>query len=383
MRSIYLDYNASTPLAPCAQEAMLPYLADRFADPHAEHAPGRAVYQAIEDARTVVAQSIGASASEVVWTSGATESCNLALHGLLGQHLRNGRTPHVIVSSVDHAAVQGPVRYLESIGAEATVVPCDHDGVIAPDSVLDALRPNTRLVSVVHANDEVGAVQPIQEIAALCHDEGVLVHTDAAQSFGKLRVSVEELGVDLLSLSAHKAYGPKGCGALYVRSGIGLEPMLQGDPHEGGLRAGMPNVAGVVGFAAAARLAATSLEEAAPRLASLRDRLETGLLNKVGDGRVYGPTTDDRLPNTLCIALPGVAASDLLTAVPELSATACASVAPGMGEHGVSLSSTLRSIEALPAEAAGAIRLSVGWYTSEDDIAQAADALAEAWRQTV
>ena len=360
---------------------MIPYLADRFADPSSEHAPGRAVGQAIEDARTRIAQTIEANPDEIYWTSGATESCNLALHGVLGRSTHNNERPHVIVSAVDHAAVQGPARYLASIGAELSIVPCDEEGFVYTDDVLDALRPNTRLVSIVHANDELGAIQPIAEIAAACHDEGVLMHVDAAQSYGKTPVSVAELGVDLLSLSAHKVYGPKGVGALYARRGIGLEPLLHGDGHEGGLRSGMPNVAGAVGFAASAQVACASLDDASQRMASLRDSLSQRLLEGAGDGRLYGPEDDDRLPNTLCIALPGVSASDLLTSVPELSASPCAGGSLGaVNGGGVSLSSTLKAIGADPKEAAGAIRLSVGWYTDEEEVSLAADALVEAWR---
>ena len=382
MRSIYLDYNATTPLAPVAQEAMIPYLSDRFADPLSDHSQGRAVNEALEDARTRVARAIGAGAEEVFWTSGATEACNLALRGMIEPLARSGEKPHLIVSAVDHAAVQGPARFLASIGAELTVVGCDKAGRVDPQEVLDALRPDTRLVSIVHANDELGTLQPIQGIAAACREEGVLFHTDAAQSFGKTPIDVEKLGVDLLSLSAHKAYGPKGVGALYVRNGVRLEPQLHGDGHEAGLRGGMPNVSGIVGFGAAAKVAAENLDESANRSSLLRDRLEERLLSGAEEGVVYGPEearTDDpiRLPNTLCNALPGASASDLLSAVPELSAAPCAS---RFGDS-VSLSGSLRAIGADEDEAVGALRLSVGWYTDPEEIDRASDALLAAWEQ--
>ena len=380
MRSIYLDYNATTPLAPAVQEAMLPYLANRFGDPMSSHTSGRAAHEALEDARARVAVAIRASSDEIVWTSSGTESCNLALRGLIEPVIRAGERPHLIVSAVDHAAVQGPARFLASIGAELTVVPCNSEGSIAVEGVLAALRPNTRLVSITHANDEIGTVQPIAKIAAACRDEGVLFHTDASQSFGKLDVFVDELGVDLLSLSAHKTYGPKGVGAIYVRRGVGLEPLLYGDGQEGGLRSGTLNVGGVVGLGHAAKLAAESVGDSAPRLASLRDRLSDRLLDGAEGACVFG-ATENRLPNTLCVALPEVPATELLAAVPELSATACASCVQQGDTPRVSLSSTLRAIGADPIEAIGAIRLSIGWYTDEAEIDHAADALLEAWRQ--
>lgn len=358
---------------------MLPYLSDRFADPLSDHVSGRAINEALEDSRALVAQAINAKASEVIWTSGATEACNLALRGLIESTTRaaitSGEKPHLIVSSLDHAAVQGPARYLASIGAELTIVPCDQTGIVNPAAIYDALQPNTRLVSIVHANEEIGAIQPLGEIAAMCHNEGVLVHTDAAQSFGKTAVDVESLDVDLMSLSAHKAYGPKGVGALYVRSGIGLEPMLYGDGQENGWRSGMPNVAGIVGFGAAATVASKTLEQSASHQREMRDLLAERLFAGMEEGRIFGLDATERLPNTLCFALPAVSASEVLSAVPEVSATPCSG---GWGSE-VSLSSTMQAIDASVDEAAGAIRFSVGWYTNEQEIEQAADALLDAW----
>ena len=364
-----------------AQEAMIPYLTDQFADPSGEYQSARSVAQAIEDARTHLAQAIRAQPHEIVWTSCATESCNLALRGILDPGRHASALPHVVVSSLDHAAVQGPARYLATLGVELTVVPCNSDGLIDQKSVLDALQPNTQLVSIIHANDEIGSIQPIAEIAAACRDQAVLVHTDATQSFGKIPVSVETLGVDLLSLSSHKCYGPKGVGALYVRQGVSLEPLIHGGQQEGGIRSGMPNVAGIVGFGAAARLAASSLDESAARMADLRDRLSDKLCEAIPGSVVFGPTSRHRLPNTLCIALPGVVASNVLAAVPELSATACAG--GELAYERISISSTLRAIGAEPMEASGAMRLSVGWYSDEQEIDTAAEALIEAWQMQV
>lgn len=381
VRSIYLDYNATTPLAPAAQEAMLPYLADRYADPAGEHLAGRAVNEALEDARTRVAAVLGAAADEIVWTSGGTEASNLALRGLIEPTLRAGESPHLIVSAVDHSAVQGPARFLARCGAELTVLPVNDQGLVDPEEVASALKPSTRLVSVVHANEEIGAVQPIADIAALCRREGVLIHTDATQTLGDRALGVTELDVDLMSLSAHKAYGPKGVGALYVRRGVGLEAQLWGDGAEMGQRAGTPNVAGVVGFGAAAGVAEAGRADATQRLAGLRARLAERLLSGAAGARQYGPADPaHRLAGTLCVALPGVIASDLLSAVPELCASPCAGGGPGAPP---TLSPTLTALGADPHEASGAIRLSVGWYTTEDEIDNAADALLAAWEQLV
>jgi cysteine desulfurase len=378
VRSIYLDYNATTPIAPAAQEAMLPYMADRFADPLGVHSAGRAVAEAIEDARSRLAAAIGAAADEIIWTSSATEASKLALRGLIEPALRAGETPHLIVSAVDHAAVQGPARFLARLGAELTVVPVDKRGLVSPDAIAAALRPTTRLVSIVHANEEVGAVQPIAAIAAVCRREGVLLHTDAAQSLAKLPIDVCQLDIDLMSLSAHKSYGPKGVGALYLRRGVGVEPLLWGAGHEAGQRAGMPNVAGIVGFGAIVGYAQQTLGPSAARVAALCDRLELRLQDGAPGSHVYGPASAARLAGTLCISLPGVIATEILAAVPELCATPCAG--GGLG-NAITLSPTLRAIGADPAEAAGAIRLSLGWYTDEDEIELAADALLAAWEQ--
>lgn len=377
MRSIYLDYNATTPLAPAAQEAMLPYLADRFADPSSQHAPGRAVGEAVEDARVRLAAVLGAESDEIVFTSGSTESSNFALRGLIEPALRAGESVHLVVSAVDHAAVQGPARFLSRLGAELTVLPVGERGIVDPQAVADALRPETRLVSVVHANDELGAIQPIAQIAAICQSEGVLLHTDASQTLGKRSLDVGELGVDLMSLCSHKAYGPKGVGALYVRRGVRLEPQIWGDRQELGQRAGTPNVAGIVGFATAASLADASREASEERMGYLREKLAGRLLDEAPDSAAFGPGDAFRTAGTLCIALPGVGASDLLTAAPDVCAAACAGALDDAG----AISPALKAIGAPAPLACGAIRLSVGWYTDEADIDAAADAILEGWER--
>lgn len=379
MRTIYLDYNATTPLAPAAQEAMLPYLADRFADPRGDYAAGQSVREAIEDARTRVASAVGAAPDEIVWTSGGTEASNLALRGLIEPAIRAGDTPHLIVSAVDHPAVLGPARFLERCGAELTIVPVDSQGCVDPVAIAEALRPTTRLVSIVHANEEIGSIQPLAQIATLCRQEGVLIHTDASQTLGKVPINVAELDVDLLSVSSHKTYGPKGVGALYVRRGVGLESQLWGDGQEEGQRAGMQNIAGVIGFGAIAAVAEATREQATRRMADLRDRLADRLIAESVEVTQYGPCDNaNRLASTLCIAMPGVIATDLLSATPEVCAMACSG---GGFDQGVALSSTLRAIGADHNQAAGAVRLSVGWYTDQAEVDAAADALLSAWEQ--
>lgn len=374
MRWIYLDYNATTPLAPAAQEAMLPYLADRYADPHAEHTPGRVVAEALDDARTRIAQAIAATPDEIQWTSGGTESSTRALRGIVEPALRRDEPAHLVVSAVEPASVIGTARFLASIGAELTVVPVDEAGLVSVDDVLAALRPDTRLVSVCVANDEIGVCQPVAAIAEACRNEGVLTHTDASQGLGKLPIDVGTLGVDLLSLSAHKAYGPKGVGALYARRDAPLEPELIDDSHRA---PGMPNVPGIVGFGASASIAAAAVEEASVQMQTLRDELAERIREGCPEAIVYQGPAGRQLCNTLCVSLPGVMASDLLSSAAEVTAQACAT-----GERArVTLSPTLQAIGANPQEAAGAVRLSLGWYTDADEIERAADALLAAWDQ--
>ena len=226
MRQIYLDYNATTPIAPRARDAMKPFLGEYFGNPSSNHYVGRICREAIEDARGHVAALIGADREEIIFTSGGTESNNLALQGLL---LQNGPSAdgHLVISAMEHPAVSQPAEYLNDMGYGLTVVGCDEHGIVDPDDVGNALRPDTCLVSIMHANNEIGSVQPIREIAAICHERGVLVHTDAAQSIGKIRAKVDELGVDLLSIAGHKVYAPKGIGALFVRQTVDLAPVLR------------------------------------------------------------------------------------------------------------------------------------------------------------
>lgn len=360
MRPIYLDHNATTPLAPPAQEAMLPFLADQYGHPFADHMLGRAAAQAIEDARARVAAAIGAASDEVYFCSGATESCHAALAM---------RPRWAVTTAVDHHAVRDA-----PCGEDLVVVSVPPSGVAAAEAVADAAVDGETLVSVVHANNEVGLVQPVSDVATLLEGRGVLLHTDASQSFGKVPVDVGELGVDLLTLTAHKCYGPKGVGALYVRAGCGVGPPRA---RGGLLGPGTPDVAAIAGFGAAAELAARCVTESAARMAGMTQRLVDELRSGVGEELVVWGEGFERLPNTVAVALPGVSAESLLAACPELCATPLASGAGG----GVSLCPTLRAMGAEPERAKGSVRLSVGWHTEPGDVTRAAGLLVDAWER--
>ena len=259
VRQIYLDYNATTPVAESVAKAMWPFLTEYFGNPSSGHAMGRICHEAIEDARGHVAALLGADRDEIVFTSGGTESNNLAIKGIL---LRDhpAADGHLVISAVEHPAVAQVAEHLMRLGYAVTVVACDSHALVDPDDVRKAIRSDTRLVSIMHANNEVGSVQMLREIAAICHERGVLLHTDAAQSVGKVRTKVDELDVDLLSVAGHKMYAPKGIGALFVRQTVDLEPVFHGAGHEKGLRPGTENVPHIVGLGAAAQAVAKHME---------------------------------------------------------------------------------------------------------------------------
>lgn len=374
MRTVYLDYNATTPLAPAVQEAMLPFLTEHFGSPSASHALGRAAYEAVEDARTRVAGLLGANRNEIVFTSGGAESNNLALWGVALSRAPCA-TGHIVISAVEHSSVFATAQFLESLGYGLTVVACDRQGIVDPRGVEAAIRSDTVLVSVMHANDEIGAIQPIDRIADVCHARGLLLHTDAVQSVGKIVTHVADLGVDMLSLSGHKMYAPKGVGALYARRGIALEPLIHGAGHEGGLRGGTQNVANIVALGHACSLAERHMSEAGDRMCALRDRLAGHLLEAVGPGLTVNAAEALRLPNTLSVNFPDANGRRLLSRLPEL----CASTAAAGNDQPENLCPTLAAIGLPPGVAQGTIRLSLGWYTSKEDVDRAANLLLTAW----
>jgi cysteine desulfurase len=375
MRRIYLDYNATTPVAAGVGQAMQPFFSELFGNPSSAHAAGRIAFEAIEDARGHVAGLVGADAEEIVFTSGGTEANNLAIQGvfLRSAPLLEG---HLIISALEHPAVSAPAAFLEQLGIDVTIVACDRQGVVDPDDVRRAIRPDTRLVSIMHANNEIGTIQPLQEIAAHCHRTGVLLHTDAAQSVGKIRVHVDELDVDLLTIAGHKMYAPKGVGALFVRQSAALRPVLHGAGHERGLRPGTENVPYLVALGTAASLFSDrKLTHITATLVERRDRLEGLLQEALGDELTVNGAAAPRLPNTLNVNFPRVSGAELLARVPEI----CASTGAACHGSETARSATLAAIRLPPQVARGTIRLSVGWNTTVEEVDRAASLLVGAW----
>jgi cysteine desulfurase len=374
MRQLYFDYNATTPIAPAVQQAMLPFLGEQFGNPSSSHGLGRAAHEAIEDAREYLSALLGCDPEELVFTAGGTESNNLAIKGLAFRHGISAGG-HLVISAIEHPSVVEPARFLESLGFDVTLVPVTGQGVVQPAAVHEAIRPDTLLVSVMLANNEIGTLQPLKQIAEICHAAGVPLHTDAAQAVGKIRVNVDELEIDLLTVAGHKMYAAKGVGALYIRQGTVLEPLLHGAGHEAGLRAGTENVAGIAGLGAATSLAAKSLDESVERIEAQRDRLLALLRTGVGEGFVVHGERARRLPNTLSASFPGVAGHEVLARLPEL----CASTGSACHSETQNISPTLAAMGVTSESARGTIRLSLGWYTTDDDIDRAASALLGAW----
>ena len=366
----YLDNAATTRLHPEARAAM-ERAADSFANPSSVHRPGREARKALDAARAKAAGVLGAAPEEICFLSGATEADNLAV---LGTARRRGAPGHLVTTAVEHSAVLEPCRHLRANGWTLDVVSCDAAGRVAPDAVAAALRPDTALVSVMLANNETGTLQPVREIAALCRARGVTVHCDAAQAGGKLRVRPDDLGVDLLTLSAHKMHGPRGAGLLWVRAGVALQPLLFGGGHEGGLRAGTENVVAAAGFAAALEVAERDLDENVARMERLRGRLREGLASIPGL-KVNGHDTE-RLPSVLSVSIPDVEAEAAVllldgkrVCVSSGSACMAASVEP---------SHVLRAMGIPDALARGTLRLSVAADTTDDDVAKALEAIPDA-----
>jgi len=376
MAPICLDYNATTPVAPEVAAAMLPYLREHFGNPSSSHVYGQRTREAVARARSEVAALIGAAPSELVVTSCATEANNLAILGV-ARALR-GRGRHLITSAVEHPAVARPMAHLADEGWDVSVLEVDGHGRVSPSDLAAALRDDTVLVSIMHANNEVGTLQPIAELAALAHARGALFHTDAAQSVGKVPVDVTALGVDLLTLAGHKFYAPKGVGALLVRAGTPVAPIQFGAGHEGGLRPGTENVPHIVGLGAAAVLAQQHLPTIGDRLRRQRDALHARLDSEI-PGLALNGDLDERLPNTLNLSFPGVSGRDLLARTPEIAA----SVGSACHEEADAVSGVLGAMGVSPERARGAVRLSLGAPTTDDDISQAADAHVAAWRALV
>ena len=369
--AIYLDHNATTPIAPEVLDAMRPYLEDRFGNPSSAHRYGAVAHRAVEGARAQVAALLGCEPDGIVFTASGSEADNLAIKGVALGLLGEG--DHIITSAIEHPAVLGACRYLERrLGYRLTILPVDGFGTVDPEDVRRATEPGTVLVSVMHANNEVGTLEPIAEIAGVAREHRIACHTDAAQSVGKVPVDVDELAVDLLTLTGHKLYAPKGVGALYVRPGTQLDSLIHGAGHEHGLRAGTENVPYIVGLGAACALAAERLRAGAPdRIRGLRDRLHAALRSTV-PGLALNGHPEQRLPNTLNVSFPNQDGEGLLARTPSVAAATGSACHSGRTEP-----STVLTAMGLDAQRAlGAVRLSLGHDTTAADIDAAAPALA-------
>jgi cysteine desulfurase len=363
MRRIYMDHAATTPIHPEVTEAMLPFLEERFGNPSSIYGEGREARKALEAARSEVAEALGAEPMEICFTSGGTEADNLAVVGTARANRERG--DHIITNVIEHHAVLEPCHFLEKEGFGVTYLPVDGDGLVDPDEVRKAINPSTILVSIMHANNEIGTIQPVEEVSAICREASVYLHTDAVQTAGALNADVNGLGVDMLSLSAHKLYGPKGTGCLYIRKGTELQSILLGGGQERGMRSGTENVAGIVGFGTAMRLAAREWEERSEHLRPLRDRLIDGILERIPHTRLNGHR-EHRLPNNInvlfsyiegeaiCLKLDflGIAAS---------TGSACSSVS-GEASH------VLLALGIPQEEAHGSLRLTLGRENTQDDV---------------
>ena len=367
---IYLDYNASTPLDDFAREAMLPYLGRSFGNPSSSHAAGRPLREAIEKARVQVAELLGASPEEIIFNSGGTEGCNHVIKGVA--YALRDRGKHIITTAIEHAAVRNPCRFLEEQGYEITYVDVDANGLVDPESVAHEVRPDTILISIMHANNEVGTIQPIAEIAEVASEGGVLMFTDAAQSCGKIETRVDRLGVDFLTVAGHKLYATQGIGALYIRRGVTLEPLYHGAGHQQGRRSGTEPTALIVGLGAAAEVAAQ--HDGSARLSALRDRLYEGLRRALGDVVVLLGHPTQRLPNTLCVGFRDRIGAEVLAACPEICASTGAACHSGRRER----SATLAAMNVPEDIAFGAVRFSVGRHTTEQEIDSAVGQLVAA-----
>ncbi len=364
MDPIYLDYNATTPIDPRVGEAMIPFIRKHYGNPSSSHVLGVATRQAVDRARKQVAELLGCGIEEVIFTSGGSESNNYAIKGIAWA--RRDRGNHIVTSAIEHPAVIEVCRYLEEHGFSVTYLPVDADGLVSVADLEASLTPRTILVSIMHANNEVGSIQPIAEMAAITRARGIAFHTDCAQAVGKVPVRVDDLGVDLLSVAGHKLYAPKGIGALYVRSGTRLEKLVHGADHEMNWRAGTENVLEIVGLGEACRLVREDLDEEMPRLATLRNKLEHSLRERYPDLRFNGHS-EKRLPNTASISFPSLEANTILS---ELTGVAASAGAACHSDH-VDVSAVLTAMNVPLEYAMGTLRFSVGRFTTEQEIDRA------------
>jgi cysteine desulfurase len=371
---IYLDHAATTPLDPEVLDVMLPYFGEVYGNPSSLYAPGRKARAAVDDARDAVARVLGCESRELIFTSGGSESDNLAIRGVASRNRERGN--HIVCSQVEHHAVLHTCQDLERHGFDVTYLPVDAEARVRPADLAEALRPETILVSVMTGNNEVGTLEPVRELAALTHEKSTAYfHTDAVQAFGKVPVRVDDLGVDLLSISAHKIYGPKGVGCLYVRMGTKIEPLITGGGHERNRRAGTENVAGIVGLAKAVEVAARDFDRDSARLREVRDRLTGGLVSSVAGVRITGDPTQ-RLPHHASFVIDDVEGDSLLMRLDREGVYASSGSACTSGS--LEPSHVLLAMGISPEEALSSLRLTVGKRTTEADVDAAVEVIQEA-----
>jgi len=368
-----MDHSATTPVAPEVLQAMLPYLSDKFGNASSLHSFGQEAKEALEESREKVAKLLAANPEEIIFTSGGTESDNLALKGIARRNKDKGK--HIITTSVEHPAILETCKKLEKEGFAVTYLPVTREGLVDLAALEAAIRPDTILISVMHANNEVGTIQPLEEIGQLAAERDIYLHTDAVQSVGKIPTDVNALGVDLLSLSAHKLYGPKGVGALYIRKGTRLENIMQGGGHERGLRSGTENVAGIVGLAKAAELCSESMASEGQRLTELRDRLAGLVLEKVKDAWING-TMKRRLPGSLNFGFSYVEGESMLLFLD--SKGIAVSTGSACSSHKLQPSHVLLSLGLRPEKCHGSLRITMGRSNTTDEVDYVAQSIAEA-----
>jgi cysteine desulfurase len=363
MKKIYLDYAATTPTDPEVVKAMLPYFGESFGNPSSAHSFGQDAREAIETARDTVASLLGAKPGEIVFTSGGTESDNCAIKGIA--YANRNRGNHIIISSIEHHAVTEPCHFLEKQGFEVTMLPVDRDGRVDPDAVAKAITDRTILISIMHANNEIGTIQPIAAIGKIARERGVCLHTDAVQTFGHIPFTVDELNVDLLSLSAHKLYGPKGVGALYIRKGTRIVPFMHGGEQESKRRASTHNVPGIVGLSRAVAVARERMDEEKETQTRCRDLLIGGILERIERSRLNGHPTE-RLPNNVNVSFEFVEGESMLLSL-DMEGIAC-STGSACSSGSLEPSHVLLALGLSHQMAHGSLRFSLGRYTEERDI---------------
>ncbi|HWQ43878.1 MAG TPA: cysteine desulfurase NifS [Desulfosporosinus sp.] len=364
MKRVYLDHSATTPVDPEVADLMMKYYTEKYGNPSSVHSFGREAKQGLEAARLQVAELIGAKPQEVTFTSGGTEADNLAILGTAEALRKKGK--HIITSSIEHHAVLETCEYLEKNGFELTIIPADAEAMISVEDVKKAIRPDTILISVMHANNEVGSIQPIAEIGKLAKEHGITFHVDAVQSFGKLPINVDEMNIDLLTVSSHKIYGPKGVGALYVRKGIRITPLIHGGGQEKKRRSGTENTPGIIGFGKACELAGQRMAEDAEHQTKLRDKLMNGIVERIESVKINGPIGEKRLPNNVNVGIQYVEGESLLLSLDMLGIAASSGSACTSGS--LDPSHVLLAMGMIHEIAHGSLRFTLGRQNTEEEI---------------